>query len=170
MPQLEQIDTYLSQVFWLLVTFGVLFVFLRRVALPRIAGVLESRRERIEADLDKAANLKAESETILAEYEAAMADGRSRALAVVRKAADEMAQQAARQNAALGGFAGRLCIGTIVTVLPLPASGGAGTFHSLGTIPNLKALVGAKLRLQAALKIGFGLSPLSNGLEITIGN
>ena len=102
MPQLEQIDTYLSQVFWLLVTFGVLFVFLRRVALPRIAGVLESRRERIEADLDKAANLKAESETILAEYEAAMADGRSRALAVVRKAADEMAQEAARQNAALG--------------------------------------------------------------------
>ena len=102
MPQLEQIGTYLSQVFWLLVTFSVLFLFLRKVALPRIAGVLESRRERIEADLDKAANLKADSETILAEYEAAMADGRSRALAVVRKAADEMAQEAARQIAALG--------------------------------------------------------------------
>ena len=102
MPQLEQIDTYLSQVFWLLVTFGVLFLFLRKVALPRIAGVLENRRERIEADLDKAANLKAESETILAEYEVAMADGRLRALAVVRKAADEMAQEATRQNAALG--------------------------------------------------------------------
>lgn len=102
MPQLNQIPTFPSQIFWLFVTFILLFFFLRYVALPRIAGVLEARREKIEGDLDRAAQLKKEADELLAEYEAAIADGRSKAQAVVRRAADEMKDKAQAAQSELG--------------------------------------------------------------------
>lgn len=103
MPQLNQIHTFPSQIFWLIVTFIVLFVFLRFVALPRIASVLEARREQVEGDLDRAAQLKKEADEMLAEYEAAIADGRAQAQAVVRRAGDEMKDKAQTSQAELAG-------------------------------------------------------------------
>ena len=105
MPQLEQIGTFASQVFWLLVTFVALFLFLRFVALPRIASVLEARRDQVASDLDRAAQLKKEADEMLAEYEAAIAEGRSSAQAVVRRAGDEMKDKA---QAAQSDLASRL--------------------------------------------------------------
>ena len=102
MPQLNQIYTFPSQIFWLLVTFVLLFLFLRFVALPRIAGVLEARRDQIEGDLDRAGQLKKEADELLAEYEAAIADGRAEAQAVVRKASDEMKDKAQSAQSDLG--------------------------------------------------------------------
>jgi F-type H+-transporting ATPase subunit b len=102
MPQLNQIDTFPSQIFWLLVTFVALFVFLRFVALPRIASVLEARREQVEGDLDRAARLKKEADELLAAYQAAIADGRAQAQAVVRRASDEMKGQAQAAQSDLG--------------------------------------------------------------------
>ena len=43
MPQFDP-NTFLPQLFWLLVTFGLLYVVLGRALLPRIAGVLEARK------------------------------------------------------------------------------------------------------------------------------
>ena len=43
MPQLEQISTFPSQIFWLVVIFAVLLVVMLRVALPRVAGLLQER-------------------------------------------------------------------------------------------------------------------------------
>lgn len=103
MPQLNQIHTFPSQIFWLIVTFILLFVFLRFVALPRIASVLEARREQVEGDLDRAAQLKKEADEMLAEYEAAIADGRAQAQAVVRRAGDEMKDKAQTSQADLAG-------------------------------------------------------------------
>ncbi len=102
MPQLNQIYTFPSQIFWLLVTFVLLFLFLRFVALPRIAGVLEARRDQIEGDLDRAAQLKKEADELLAEYESAIAEGRAEAQAVVRKASDEMKDKATSAQSELG--------------------------------------------------------------------
>ena len=45
MPQLEQIATYPSQVFWLVVTFVALFLIMWRVAVPRISDALEARQQ-----------------------------------------------------------------------------------------------------------------------------
>ena len=58
MPQLEQIDTYLGQVFWLAVTFALLYLVLWRAALPRITQVLTQRQERMDEDLQKAESLE----------------------------------------------------------------------------------------------------------------
>ena len=95
MPQLQQIDTFLSQVVWLAIAFAVLFVVLRTIALPRIQATLEARRDRIEGDLDRAQTLRREAEQVLADYEAAMADGRDKAQSVIRGAVEDAKAQAA---------------------------------------------------------------------------
>ncbi len=95
MPQLEQIHTYPSQVFWLIVCFAALFFFLRYVALPRMTALLDARRRRIESDLEQAAALKTDAEKILAQYQAAVAEGRDKAQAVLRRTADEAQARAA---------------------------------------------------------------------------
>ena len=53
LPQLN-ITTFPSQIFWLVVTLVVLFLLLSKVALPRIASVLEERADAIADDLDAA--------------------------------------------------------------------------------------------------------------------
>lgn len=105
MPQLQQIDTFLSQVVWLVLAFVVLFVVLRTIALPKIQTTLEARRDRIEGDLDRAQTLRREAEQVLAEYEAAMAEGRDRAQSVIRDAVED---GKARATAAHGELADRL--------------------------------------------------------------
>jgi F-type H+-transporting ATPase subunit b len=68
-----------SQLFWLALTFVVLYVVMSRVALPRIGGILESRRVRIDGDLKEAERLRVETERALAAYEQALAEARANA-------------------------------------------------------------------------------------------
>jgi F-type H+-transporting ATPase subunit b len=102
MPQLQQIDTFASQIFWLVLCFVALFVFLTRVALPRVTEVLDARRRKIEGDLEKAAALKADAEKALAQYDAAIAEGRDKAQALLRKVGDEAQARAAAAQDLLG--------------------------------------------------------------------
>ena len=99
MPQLQQHYTYISQVFWLVVTFAILLIVMWRVALPRVAAILRERQERIDADLRRAEALKNEAEAVLAAYEKAMADARGKAQGVQRETAEALAKEAARQHA-----------------------------------------------------------------------
>ena len=80
MPQFETAAPFFwSQVFWLIVAFVVLYLLMSKIALPRIAEVLEERQDKIDDDLAKAEKLKNEAEQVLAEYEKAIADARSSA-------------------------------------------------------------------------------------------
>ena len=101
MPQLEQIGTYLSQVVWLVLTFGILFVVMTRSALPRVSQILITRQERIDGDLRRADELKAEAESVLAAYEAATAKARAEAQEILRESAERFAAEAAEKNEAL---------------------------------------------------------------------
>ena len=57
LPQLNP-EHYASQIFWLAITFGLLFIVLSRVVLPKIAGGLQARKNRIEGDLNAAERSK----------------------------------------------------------------------------------------------------------------
>ncbi len=101
MPQFAP-ETFTPQLFWLLVTFAVLFVAMWRHALPRISGILEARQQRIDSDLERAAALKAEAERVAAEYEKALAEARDKAAAAVKAAGGEMAAEAAKRHESFG--------------------------------------------------------------------
>lgn len=97
MPQFDS-TTFASQLFWLLVTFGLLFMIASRVLLPRIAGILSARQEKIDDDLNRAGIVKGEAETALAAYEKTMADGKAEAQGLLRQAAEEMAAAGAKRH------------------------------------------------------------------------
>ncbi len=63
MPQLNP-EFFVSQLFWLVVTFSFLLIFLWRISLPRIGNVLEKRERKINEDLTAAKELQAQAEKI----------------------------------------------------------------------------------------------------------
>ena len=101
MPQLEQIHTFLSQIFWLVVTFGLLYVVLWKAALPRMSTILLERQQRIDEDIRKAETFKQEADEAMSVYEKAVADARSEAQAVIRAANEKLAAEAATRQEAL---------------------------------------------------------------------
>ena len=101
MPQLEQIHTYLGQIFWLFVTFGLLYIVLWKAALPRVSTILPERQERNDEDLRKAEEFKQEADDAIAAYEKLVADARSQAQTVIREANAALAADAAARQDAL---------------------------------------------------------------------
>ena len=63
MPQLNP-EFFISQLFWLVVTFSFLILFLWRISLPRISSVLEKRESKINNDIATAKQLQTEAEEI----------------------------------------------------------------------------------------------------------
>lgn len=78
MPQFDP-TSFASQVFWLAVTFIVLYWVVAKLAVPRIGEVLDQRARVIQEDLDRALALKAETDAAVAAYERAMAAAREQA-------------------------------------------------------------------------------------------
>ncbi len=97
MPQLD-LSTFLPQLVWLAITFAVLYLLMARVGLPRIGGVLEARRGRIEGDLEKAGQMKAEAEAVIAAYERALAEARAEAQQTLKEASDRLTAEAAERQ------------------------------------------------------------------------
>ena len=54
--------TFPSQLFWLAFTFVILYLLMARVALPRIAAIIEKRKGQIDDDLADASRVKDESD------------------------------------------------------------------------------------------------------------
>lgn len=100
MPQLDP-ASFISQVFWLLVTFVALYLIMWRFVLPKIGDLLQERQERIDDDLQRAEGLRDDAAKALEAYEKAIAEGREKAQAVLRAAAEKSAAEAAERSAAL---------------------------------------------------------------------
>jgi F-type H+-transporting ATPase subunit b len=80
---------FASQIFWLVLTFGIFYFLMARVAMPRLASIIETRKNRIDQDLDEARRLKDEADHAAAAYELELAEARKRAHAIGQKARDE---------------------------------------------------------------------------------
>ncbi len=100
LPQMD-VSTYPSQLFWLTLTFLFLYVMMSRIVLPRIGQVIEERRDRIAADLDRAAELKEQSEAALSEYETALAEARAKAQKLAQETRERLAEEADAEKTAL---------------------------------------------------------------------
>ena len=67
MPQLNP-DYWVSQIFWVILIFGILYVILWRTILPKINENLENRKSQILTDLDDAQKFEDQSKEKLSEY------------------------------------------------------------------------------------------------------
>jgi F-type H+-transporting ATPase subunit b len=90
--------SYPSQLLWLAITFGLFYLFLKRMVLPRISSILEVRRDHIAQDLDQAARMKGEADEAIAAYEQELADARSKASAIAQEARDGAKAEAQEQR------------------------------------------------------------------------
>ena len=68
MPQLNP-EFWISQIFWLTLTFGILYVVLSKLILPRIGANLELRKSQIQENIEAAEKQRQSSENKLKEYE-----------------------------------------------------------------------------------------------------
>ena len=68
MPQLNP-EFWVSQIFWLTLTFGILYIVLSKLILPKISANLESRKSQIQENIEAAEKQRESSETKLKEYD-----------------------------------------------------------------------------------------------------
>jgi len=78
---LAQLDvsTWASQIFWLVITFAVLYFILSKFILPKIDEGLTNRGDRIADDLDEAARMNQEAKQAELDYQQAVADAKAKA-------------------------------------------------------------------------------------------
>jgi len=100
MPQLD-VATFLPQLFWLAVTFVVLYILMSTLGLPAVRRGIEGRRHKVDGDLGRASQLKTEAESILAAYQKTLSDARAEAQVVLRETGAKLAAEAAARQSAL---------------------------------------------------------------------
>ncbi|MGK2921954.1 MAG: F0F1 ATP synthase subunit B family protein [Methyloceanibacter sp.] len=84
MPQLNPLD-WGPQLVWLVLTFGILYLLMLWVALPRIGSVIEKRAAHISGDLATAEKFRRETEEAIAAYEQALAEAKQSAHTIVEE-------------------------------------------------------------------------------------
>jgi F-type H+-transporting ATPase subunit b len=68
MPQLDP-EFWFSQIFWLVITFGILYLVLSKLILPKISDNLETRKSQVLENLEIAEKQRNESEEKLKEFD-----------------------------------------------------------------------------------------------------
>ena len=92
---------FVSQLVWLAITFGLLYYLMSKVALPRIAGILRDRGDKISGDLDAARAAQGKAEAAQVEHNKTLADAKASAQALGQEAHAKLAAQADAQRKAL---------------------------------------------------------------------
>lgn len=110
MPQIDQImTTYGSQLFWLVITFGLIYFVIGHSMFPKIQGTVDQRKAKIAGDIAAAKAAHARADEIEEEYRLAHARARDAALAVTAEAKAKGAREAeAKVRAADNGIATQL--------------------------------------------------------------
>lgn len=83
-----------SQLLWLAITFGLFFLFLKGVVMPRLQGILDVRSDRIAQDVEQATRMKAEADASVAAYEQELATARANAGKIGQAARDSSREAA----------------------------------------------------------------------------
>lgn len=94
-------ETYGGQLLWLAITFAALYFLLSRLVLPRLSGIIETRRETIARDLDEAAAMKTRAEEAGAAYEKALAEAKGQAQRLAQETRSKLAAESDAKRKAL---------------------------------------------------------------------
>ncbi len=97
MPQLD-VTTFSSQLFWLALSFAILYLILSRIALPKVAQIYEGRQATIGEKLSQASRYQEQAEELLTAYEAKLASARIEAHARYQSGVASVTTELARKQ------------------------------------------------------------------------
>ena len=93
MPQLEQTEFFISQLFWFFLTFSFLLLFLWKISLPRISKVLENRENKINNDIETAKQQQIEAEEIQNKIEEQLLEAQNQGISLIKESQERMNQE-----------------------------------------------------------------------------
>ena len=95
MPQISQIsEIFASQLFWLVLTFALIYFVIGRGMLPKIEATVEARDQRISGDIAAAEEARRVAEQVEEANRARAEANRAEAMKVTQAAKDEAARKA----------------------------------------------------------------------------
>ena len=89
MPQLNP-EFWISQIFWLTLTFGILYIVLSKLILPKISKNLELRKSQIQENIEAAEKQRKSSESKLKEYDKIILKSKLEAKNIFKDARDKV--------------------------------------------------------------------------------
>lgn len=99
MPQFDFVNNlWESQIFWLVVIFSVFFFLIHTLIAPRIQKILDSREQKLSADMRRAEELKDELERMLAEKDTLLAKARNEASNIYSKEMERVQKDIAKKQ------------------------------------------------------------------------
>jgi F-type H+-transporting ATPase subunit b len=102
---------FVPQLIWLVLVFGLLYWLMSRVALPRVASILEARRHRLAQDLDDAAAMQNQAKAAGEAYDQTLADARGRAQGLAQATHDKLhAESEAKRHTLEAELNGKLAV------------------------------------------------------------
>jgi F-type H+-transporting ATPase subunit b len=159
-PPFDQ-TTFASQLLWLAITFGLFYLLMSKVVIPRIGGILETRHDRIAQDLDEASRLKVEADAAIASYEQDLANARAKGNAIASTARDEAKAKADAERAKIEASLQDKIAGAETRIAEIKAKALAevGSIAEETTAALVEQLLGAKAtkaEIASAVKTAAG--------------
>ena len=102
MPQLNP-EFWISQIFWLTLTFGILYLVLSKLILPKISANLETRKSQILENIEAAEKQREDSEMKLKEYEEIISKSKLEAKTIFNQAREKALKDINAKKEALEG-------------------------------------------------------------------
>ena len=88
LPQFNP-ETWASQIFWLVISFTILYLFFAKVILPSMTKTLETRSGKIKGDIKAAKDLSSQAEKIRLEYETELKNASKKVASDIKEIEDE---------------------------------------------------------------------------------
>jgi F-type H+-transporting ATPase subunit b len=89
MPQLEQTSVFASLIFWSLISFGLLFILLKKYAFPPLLEILDEREKKIRGEINNAEQLKLDAQKMREDFESQLKSAHEKSGTIVQMATDE---------------------------------------------------------------------------------
>ena len=91
------------QLVWLAIVFGLLYLLMSKIALPRVGAILEARAARIAGDLDSAQKARAEADAAAQAHDRQLTEARAKAQATAQETQARLAAEGDARRKALEG-------------------------------------------------------------------
>ncbi len=94
-------NNFAPQLVWLALTFGALYLLMSKIALPRVAGILDARSTKISSELDSAKHIQTQAAEAGRVYEQVLSDGKAHAQTLTQNTQNQMTIESDAKRRAL---------------------------------------------------------------------